>query len=162
MTAKQVLFQEQPESLEAAFKARYTHNSKNGFFWVVDLNLIPKADLRPVGQDPLSAFNSHNLALSRSLHRPHFQSSPHTFSLFLASSPSPSCLHENISSSIIFTTVSNEPYPPPHFRLPAHMPISLSQYCLWGHWVWEEERGCRGGVFIAVRLLGVQSARYSI
>ena len=35
----------------------------------------------PVGQDPLSAFNSHNLALSRSLHRPHFQSSPHTFSL---------------------------------------------------------------------------------
>jgi hypothetical protein len=39
MTAKQVLFQEQPESLEAAFKARYTRNSMNWFFWVKDLNI---------------------------------------------------------------------------------------------------------------------------
>ena len=45
MTAKQILFQEQPESLEAAFKARYTRNSMNWFFWVKDLNINPKADL---------------------------------------------------------------------------------------------------------------------
>ena len=78
---------------------------------------------------------------------PYFQSSPHTFSLFLASSPSPSCLDENISSPRTNTKVSNEPYPPPHFRLPGHVPIPLFQYsCLWGHWVWEREKGCRSGL----------------
>ena len=32
MTAKQVFFQEQPESLEAAFKARSTRNYQGRFF----------------------------------------------------------------------------------------------------------------------------------
>ena len=74
----------------------------------------------------------------------------------------PSCAPENIFSPITITTVSNEPYPPPHFRLCRHVLISFFQYCLWGHWVWEEERGCRGGVSVAVGVLGVQSARFSI
>ena len=44
----------------------------------------------------------------------------------------PSCAPENIFSPITITTVSNEPYPPPHFRLCRHVPISFFQYCRWG------------------------------
>ena len=56
------------------------------------------------------------------------------------------CLDENISPPRTNTKVSNEPYPPPHFRLPGHVPIPLFQYsCLWGHWVWEREKGAEVG-----------------
>jgi hypothetical protein len=57
--------------------------------------------------------------------------SPYIFTVPSPPSP-PSCAPENIFSPITITTVSNEPYPPPHFRLCRHVPISFFQYCLWG------------------------------
>jgi hypothetical protein len=66
----------------------------------------------------------------------------------------PSCAPENIFSPITITTVSNESYPPPYFRLPGHVPIPFFEHsCLWGHWVWEREKGCRSGVSVVVAVL---------
>ena len=124
------------------------------FLWVKDLNL--KAESVFGAWWVISALG---LQLAQSGQIPLLcpsccWSSPHTFRL-LPDSPPPPLAWTKTSPPL--EPIQKSPMNLTHLLTSGYQDMCLSQTflytCLWGHWVWEREKGCRSGVSVVVAVL---------